>query len=800
MTDADKTMNWQTSTWEGSRRAQLRAALRLTVRQRLEALESLGETSRHFAQLREAGAFHYGGENMQADKGARHAIAEPGKKYAPDNGSGKYRVHLQGCRPTPLASYLKALAIHRLVAEQKDPEARGWWQGEHFVLESWLDEEGLKRFFLEEYQPTPIIAPWNGGSGFYPKDNKAGISVLAQCEQPRFQEYLKSISIGEKAVSALALTESPKDKELKSKLILCLRAELPDRALSWMDAALMLTSGDVKFPPLLGTGGNDGRLDFTNNFMQRLVDVFNLPDMAGNSLFAAHLDECLFCNAHPFMAGKKAIGQFSPGQAGGPNASTGYEADSLTNPWDFILMIEGALLFAAAATRRLGNEEPGALAFPFTVRPKGSGQGGLNPTDEPQARAEIWLPLWDKPASLAGLKGLFTEGRVTLGRRTVKDGLDFARSLGLLAADRGISSFQRYAFMMRSGKAYLATPLNRFRVPRKPQQDLVSELDQWLWRLQAWARGDNASNRIKSLSHRLENALFDLAGATGKRTTQAQKALILLGEIQRYAGTSPATREKLPPLPLLSERWFLEARDNTHEFRLASALAGLQSGDEKHPLPFRVHLSPTDPRQKQRDWLPEGAKHHYRTWHHGGLEDNLTAVLEKRLLLATQQGFADKPLDGWPPADLASIVTFLSGATDDRRIAGLLGGLAYCGVPRHVTGETAEAVVIPAAFAVLKLILTSERQLRRCGLLAGDEHLPVPPGIVRLLTAGRVDEAIRLAHRRLHIAGLCPLPVAPRSAGVTGGRLAAALLIPLEDRAIRFLHKTLSGYAGKQVS
>lgn len=44
--DAD----WSAATWEGSRRAQIRRALRLTVRERLEGLEALSETSARLAQ------------------------------------------------------------------------------------------------------------------------------------------------------------------------------------------------------------------------------------------------------------------------------------------------------------------------------------------------------------------------------------------------------------------------------------------------------------------------------------------------------------------------------------------------------------------------------------------------------------------------------------------------------------------------------------------------------------------------------------------------------------------------------
>lgn len=42
---------WETATWEGSRRAQLRAALALTVRERLQALEDLGELAERLAAM-----------------------------------------------------------------------------------------------------------------------------------------------------------------------------------------------------------------------------------------------------------------------------------------------------------------------------------------------------------------------------------------------------------------------------------------------------------------------------------------------------------------------------------------------------------------------------------------------------------------------------------------------------------------------------------------------------------------------------------------------------------------------------
>ena len=46
---------WETATWEGSRRARLRAALALSVRERLEALEALAELAQQLAEMPRSG-------------------------------------------------------------------------------------------------------------------------------------------------------------------------------------------------------------------------------------------------------------------------------------------------------------------------------------------------------------------------------------------------------------------------------------------------------------------------------------------------------------------------------------------------------------------------------------------------------------------------------------------------------------------------------------------------------------------------------------------------------------------------
>jgi len=689
---------------------------------------------------------------------------------------------LGGCAPTPLAHYLKALGILRLVAEQKDPEAAGRWQGEQFVLRTILSREDLERFFLEEYQPTPIVAPWNGGSGFYPKDNKGGIDPIAAATTTRLDAYKGVIALVRNLVAGR--NESPKNEE-KAKLLGQVRAILPDLALTWFDAAVLLTTEKPDYPPLLGTGGNDGRLDFTNNFMQRLTELFSPADGKPTTKAAVWLSGSLLGDAAHGLT-SKAIGQFAPGNAGGPNATTGFDAASLINPWDFVLMLEGALLFAGSTTRRLECSNSASLSCPFTVRTVGTGTGCGNMSDESQSRAEIWMPLWRQAINFSELRALLSEGRVTLGRRAAKDGLDFARAVSGFGVDRGISDFQRYAFLMRSGKAYLATPLARIQVSRSPQADLLIQLDRkaWLDRLRRFARDKNAPGRIQQLVRRLEDGIFSLTQGGGRLALQ--NILILLGQIQLACSSSAKSREAVAPVPRLDQEWALAADDNSHEFRLACALAGLTS------MRYSIVSLKEDEKTRKIEWHPGS---HLAVWGGNDLLPNLLRVLDRRLLEAQRCRHEDKSLAGHPPADLAAVMAFLQGETDDRRLADLLVGLINVDLPKHLPFRQGASELPPAVFSLLKPLFTPDSILRQLGLLPQDTHLPLPREVVTQLKTNNREQAERgvaTAWRRLQIAGL-KLPAHPRHPPdfVINDvpRLAAALMIPLTKGDLARINK-----------
>lgn len=689
-------------------------------------------------------------------------------------------IPLAGCTPIPLANYLKALGVFRLVAEQEDPGVKAFWRGERFVLVTRLTRQDLTQFFLEKYRPTPILAPWNGGSGFYPKDNKDGFTPLSKAEALRFKPIAEAITAIKKSLDDLGLEEKP-DTDDKPRLLMSLRAQAGESFLSWLDAAVVLSSGEPAYPPLLGTGGNDGRLDFTNNFLQRLVELFD-PGTGKNIGFShAWLEQALHATPTPKLS-QNAIGQFAPGQIGGANSTTGFSTDSRINPWDFVLMLEGALLFVTSTTRRLESSHQAALAYPFTVHPANGGSGGMTQTDAAsgKSRGEIWMPLWGRPTQLEEIRALLAEGRATVGRRAARDGLDFARAIARLGTDRGIAAFQRYGFMVRNGLAYLATPLGRVESTQAPSADLITDLDQgrFLESLRREARGKDASASLKRANAQLENALFGLT-RPGSGRQAIQRALILLGEVTQTLAVSRKGQEAVPVLPSLSESWVLQTDDGSAEFRLAVALASLAG--------MRAYLVPVDRDKGRWLWAPESRLH---VWGKGDLARNLVRIVERRVIEAQRQETRRDPFAGRTRlgARLADIQAYLSGQTDDARIAALLQGLIWAKLPENLapaTKERNDGASVPTVYAVLKPFFTPPALLKHLGRLPEDVYLTLPGELPRLLAAGQVQKAQNIAWRRARIAGLgWPRGETPQSATLNGPRLLVALAIPLEAAAL----------------
>lgn len=690
------------------------------------------------------------------------------------------KILLRGCAPEPLIHYLKALGILRLVAEQLDKNVRGAWTTDGFLLETEKTEDELIEFFLNDYKPTPIVSPWNNSSGFYPKDKKQKEFIERLCgfESSRFAGFRATVEKAKEIVSAR--TEAPKDDE-KAAMLRQARCNFPESALSWLDAAFVLGTDKPDYLPLLGSGGNDGRFDFTVNLFEKWLTVLpdaNLTEKQLN-LSREQLRATIF--QHPVSLEKAAVGQFHPGGAGGANASQGVSADALVNPWDFIFILEGSLMLASATVRQLQAGARSRASFPFTAASSTIGYGTA--TDGEKIRAEMWLPIWSRLTSYAEIAHIFKEGRVqfTSNNKRARSGFDFARAVAELGVDRGIEAFQRYAFIERNGQANLATPLGVFEVKERPLASMISEFDRWFDNLRSKTSDPKKTPpRFVRAAKNIEEASFKLC-ADGTEES-LREVFLALGAAERELSNGQKFREEkfLQPLGNLKIRWAIHGSDKSKEFYIAQALASIVNEKGLHSI--RENLEPVEYKNGKFVWAANSTS---AVWSAGDLAENLSNVLLRRSIDARSGGLPLPQLRAKRFASLRSIAAFLDFQTDDERIEDYLFALNLIDWHRTEKYESAEkqnSANLPRIYALLKLLFLPDGKLKRKNV--PEIEIKHEPSIVPLLRAGRIADALEIAERRLKSSGIAPLTSDFYYPPEDGARLAAALLIPIDTTAI----------------
>lgn len=726
-------------------------------------------------------------------------------------------VHvLKGCASVPLANYLKALGILRLVGEQADKQARGWWDGEYFCLLTKLTKEELEAFFLDKYEPTPMFNPWGARSGYYAgsseKTARAALTAIDGSQLERLVNFRSAISIIRSVITDCG-GGKPDTEETKRAMLTGIRTRLRGSGLAWLDTVMADLGDSFRGPALLGTGGNERSGSYTAPFLAGIVEclIRRTWDHA--------IQACLWTTSADLDAWD---GDFTP-----PASETTKKAKKKTvagpfrqflpdgkgSPWDLLLCFEGSIVIQSGVSRRSNTDQHRFLTSPFYFAPLGIGAGSSSEMDEyvlnkgrrNPGRGEQWFPLWSTPSTYAEIQRLFRDGRCSVGRRAARNPLDAARAICGLGVASGVSAFLRYGYLQRDNLAtHFAVPLGRIQVRNNSAARLVDDLSVWLDRIHRLARKSNAPARLGHAYRRLADAVF---AALSHDHTPARWQAILLAAADIESLQATGTAIEAQPIPPLRPDWIEAVDDFSKELRLAVALGSAAAGYSKEGRPF----DPT-----RHHWLPlEGRSSRFATTDKRLLNDprvvasgrdalrDFAAVVERRLIEAGMKGerrLPMRPARGCG-AQLGDLAQFVAGAVDLEKLLGL--ARAFMAIKwdqwddkRHAPKKPAPSNDVPdEAWLVLRLAnLPSPLDKGR--------DIPAEPRIVRLLMSGDATRAIEIGVARLQSAGIRP----PLQFGVTDSataqRWAATLAFPIHrseaQRAAIILDPRLDPKKGRQ--
>lgn len=354
-------------------------------------------------------------------------------------------------------------------------------------------------------------------------------------------------------------------------------------------------------------------------------------------------------------------------------------------PLDYLLAVEGALAMRGATSKTLSVRARSRAAFPFVF------EGTETMTDE-QGKAlrlasSFWLPIWNRPTTFGELQSFVQDCQARLPSKDCRFSSDFARAIRSQGVDAGFSAFQEFQFKLKganvpwtiagrfvacSGTA-IATVLNELLAP----VDARGFLNQFEF-----------NRERKADLHQLRAPVLDAieTAAAEPDATNILDVLHRLATLNSRLATSKALREKIGTgrvtfVPRLRcDEWSAGLLDleGDPEFEIARALASMR-GHEKQSdgryskvEPLLGSLIPLS--RSQSDWFLPDPPSPQAVWTGIDLARDLASILARRVMDSSAD---DRPaVVGTRTAKLATILRFLRGELDDRRIASLVEALS----------------------------------------------------------------------------------------------------------------------------
>ena len=481
-----------------------------------------------------------------------------------------------GCTPTPLANYLKALGIFRIVAEQFDPECRGWWENEQFQLLSTLSRDELEQAFLEKYEPTPMFNPWGGRSGFYSgSSEKTTREALIQVEQltnANLRNFQSVIANVRKTIEHFGVGKP--DKEQESVFIGLIRKHSRGTSRDWLDTVVADVDKEILKPPVFGTGGNEGSGSYTAAYYAAIINCFTATDTLDQFQRTIwpekHSDKTIWDGEFQFVSDSAKKGmkknlvdapfrQFLPGAKG--------------HYWDLVLTFEGALVLKSGLVRKSNPTGERFISSPFFFAPLGAGAASSSEYDEyaisqgvkTSGRGEQWLPIWTRKTTYQEIAAIFQESRCAFGKKTAIQPLQAALSLSTRGVADGISGFVRYGYLQRNNQAtHFAIPLGRIHVHQIREKAFAVEMVEWEDKLRRQARSKTSTEKLKIAHRTFASTLFN-ALLSNDDPSKWQSVLLSGDEIELLQKLSAAL--DAGPIPPLRPEWLVAINDNSVELR-----------------------------------------------------------------------------------------------------------------------------------------------------------------------------------------------------------------------------------------
>jgi CRISPR-associated protein Csx17 len=521
------------------------------------------------------------------------------------NAASIHEYRLGGVRVQPLGNYLAGLGLLRLVNRTIDPKAQGFWCEGDFWLQTKIAQEDLAPWLIDAYTALHIINPWNKAAGIAVDDCSVATFVGL------FDGLQKSPCLRLEGLSALledvlqVVAANPivnKDKD-KPQQVDALKRQIADSEwLEWCESAIVevqetdkkgKVSDRLKYPALLGTGGNVGPTDLAVNYYEALGAVFDLDSTEGTPVKEeiAMFTEAIFgvvttevtqseaCKgAHMFPANDfyldfKRSNSLDYVESGGKGGTA-------VNPVLVLLATEGFLTFSSTISTinsTIDADGVGIRAktqvakYSLAVPTKGSSASLVSVSERQTFTEEYFLPLWSAALTHENLKGRLFESPLVneVGfslRHKPNDGTDFINEVREWAARTGATGrMLRYQMLPRKGQGNFAVYMGVVDVGGG-LIDLAADMNPVRGKLKSAA--DKVPATVSAMIYQFDRRYSEFCGAGRNQ----DELLYLLGKISRHPDVGWCFRDLK-----LREDW-LAGYEGEAELRLAVAL-GLKGTD-----------------------------------------------------------------------------------------------------------------------------------------------------------------------------------------------------------------------------